>query len=84
MPRASTINVLDGRLNSEVYHPPFLITYSFLKKMSSDAITCLINDSLMALWPNFDSNKEAKAIEESKKLPSSPTTLPSLRSKACS
>jgi hypothetical protein len=48
------VNVLAGRLDSDEYHPPHLINSSFLERTNSDAIARLVNDSLKALWPNFD------------------------------
>lgn len=49
-------NVLAGRLDSQMYHPPYLINSAFLEKTNSDAIARLVNDSIKNLWPNFDEN----------------------------
>ena len=47
-------NVMAGRLDSEAYYKPYLINCCFLDKANSDAVARLVNNSVKALWPNFN------------------------------
>ena len=49
-------NVHFGKLDNENYNPPFLVNCAFLDKPDSSSIARLVNDSIRALWPNFDTS----------------------------